>query len=527
MLLVFSAHPTMVKGQENNEKGKVILIPLDDRPVCLQLPTRMGDIGDLDIITPPIEMLGRYTTPGDTHKLSQWLLSQELEEIQAVIISLDMLVYGGLVASRVHNVAIEQALENIQALERLKERRPDMPLYVNSVIMRLAPTVDENNEDFREPLAAWAEVSVMATEEARAKTKKLEEIIPLQVLADYKRARRRNLQINMKSLELVGEGIIDYLIISQDDAKPEGVHVVERNALIAKVKKENLGEQVAVQPGADEISMLLLARLLYDKKEQKPGIKVIYSSNEMSETAMPFEDRPLKETVNAYIEASGSKQVEKSDHADLFFYIYTSREEENTGTRFAKKIRKALDKGQRVIVADVDPVGNIQGGDVAFTKALERENILPRLYGYASWNTAGNTLGTALPQGLIYHYSIAGLEGNEPKKRRVLSAQSWFTFHRVLNDFYYNNIVRNILLKKDEDKYWSSVLSETQSREMEIIGASLMQDKLDHLYHNFTKGSKNNSAMIYDCRKPTNLEFLLPWNRLFEAHVDFKMHCNH
>ena len=81
---------------------RIALVPLDDRPVCLQYPTMMAPLAHAEVVAPPIELLGRFTTPGDTDAIARWLRAQDWRAFDALIVSTDMLAYGGLVASRVH-----------------------------------------------------------------------------------------------------------------------------------------------------------------------------------------------------------------------------------------------------------------------------------------------------------------------------------------------------------------------------------------------------------------------------------------
>ncbi len=98
-----------------------------------------------------------------------------------------------------------------------------------------------------------------------------------------------------------------------------------------------------------------------------------------------------------------------------------------------------------MIIADIDPVGDVQGGDSAFTTELENRRLLPELNGYASWNTAANTIGTTLPQGTIFYMSEIKLLNNKLLSERVLTAQHWFTFHRVMDDYYFHGSVPMVL----------------------------------------------------------------------------------
>ena len=138
---------------------RIALVPLDDRPVCLQYPTMMAPLAHAEVVAPPVEMLGRFTTTADTDAIARWLRAQDWRTFDALIVSTDMLVYGGLVASRVHAVDVDTALRRLDVIDEVRKAHATLPIYGFSVIMRLAPTADGVNEAWRETLARWAEIS--------------------------------------------------------------------------------------------------------------------------------------------------------------------------------------------------------------------------------------------------------------------------------------------------------------------------------------------------------------------------------
>src|SRR5690606_23713130 len=111
--------------------------------------------------------------------------------------------------------------------------------------------------------------------------------------------------------------------------------------------------------------------------------------------------------------STGSQEVENEAEADLLFYVFPSRHEAGVAETFAGEIEQKIRAGKRVIVADIDPVGDVQGGDTKFTEALEKRYLFSELSGYASWNTAGNTIGTALPHGVIFSLAESKLLQNQ------------------------------------------------------------------------------------------------------------------
>lgn len=510
--------------QNTNSETKILLIPLDDRPACLQFTQRMGKIGNAQVIAPPKEMLGSFTSPGKPDEIRKWVDTLDLKSFDAAIVSIDMLCYGGLVASRAYEIDTTKAIARLKFIKELKKQAPDMRVLAQNVIMRIAPTGDGKNDAYRAQLAEWGVVSVGTDKASKEKTKKLEQKIPPEVLADYKKARNRDLIINLKSIDLLKEGVVDYLLLSQDDARPQGVHVADRKKIEAKIKESGLAEKVSAQAGADEVSMLLLARLLNKKFHYSPGIKVIFSSEKMSHEVMPYEDQPLRRTVSQQIESIGAHEVDDTAHADIFFFVYTSRFEKGTAHDFVNEINKKINERSEVMVADIDPGGNVQGGDSAFAMALENKNLLPQLNSYASWNTAGNTIGTSLTQGIIFSLAQAKLMKTPHVSDKILTAQHWFTFHRMLDDFYYHNLVR---------RHIKSLLNQGKSanREetMEKITAwsrELMKQHFDELKNNYFGKKDIGFLKGISCRGPENLYFYFPWNRIFEAAITFDLQCH-
>lgn len=525
--------------------SKVLLIPLDDRPPCLQMPVKMGLIGDVEVVTPPRNLLGRFTEFGKSDEIINWIKTQNLKSFDAAIISLDMLAYGGLVAMREYETDTATAIKRADFIRQIRKLAPKMPIYGSSVIMRLAPTGNVVNESYRANLAKWAEISV--DESKKAETAELEKKIPAEALEKYKRARQRDLKLNLYAVELVRDKVIDYLILSQDDAKPNGVHIADREKLIEYVKSNNLGEKVAIQPGADEVSMLLLARTMTDKYKYRPKIKAIYSDEKIADQFMPYEDRPLRKTVSFHIKAVGATEVSDEKQADILFYVFVSRFESGKAEIFAREIQSNFadlsdeigiqkKSEKHLIVADVDTKGEIQGADIKFTENLKRNRTFSEVSGYASWNTAGNTIGTALPHGLLYslmdtkfgipkgNWKMNQTEFNRREKimLRVQYAQTWFLLNRLLDDYIYHSVVRPKAIKFAQGKGWNVFRFDAeQTKSVEDFSSPLIKNQV----WNYLNGVTRISFSSPICENVETFNFTLPWGRTFEAEIDFKLKC--
>lgn len=532
------------QAQSVKYSSRVLLIPLDDRPPCLQFPVKMGLVSDVEVVTPPRELLGRFTDAGRSDEIVQWIRKQNLNSFDAAIISVDMLAYGGLVASRVPETPLTSALRRMQVIAEMRRKAPRLKIYGSSVIMRLAPTADGRNEAYREKLAKWAEISADANE--KSETARLENEIPKDALENYKVARNRDLELNRYAINLTKNRVFDYLILSQDDAKPRGVHVADRESLIKLIAADKLGDRVAVQPGADEVSMLLLSRSITDKYNYHPKIKAIYSSEKLADQVMPFEDRLLRKTVSFHIKAAGGVEVFDERQAEVLFFVYASRFEPGVAKSFVEKVLSGqqsvrndvavrLRTAKPFIIADIDPKGDVQGADPVFTEELHRWLVFSKAAGYASWNTAGNTIGTALPHGILFlaidnkfgipltNWKMTAAEFNRRKliQARVGTAQSWFMLNRLLDDYVYHSVVRPDAIKFSRAKGWNTRYDEAQVKAVEEYAKPKVFQRANELLNNFAVARFGFSS----CTGVENKSFELPWGRTFEAEIDFTLAC--
>ncbi|MER3466556.1 MAG: hypothetical protein C4340_05410, partial [Armatimonadota bacterium] len=104
--------------------SRLAVVPLDSRPPTAQMPVLLADIVGAEVVVPPLELLGKFTTPGSVDKVSAWLLDQCDDGVDAAIVSADMLAYGGLIASREPTVIAEQALRRLETLRALRKKHP-------------------------------------------------------------------------------------------------------------------------------------------------------------------------------------------------------------------------------------------------------------------------------------------------------------------------------------------------------------------------------------------------------------------
>ncbi|HBM81050.1 MAG TPA: hypothetical protein DD426_09480, partial [Clostridiaceae bacterium] len=75
---------------------KILYLPLDERPCNYNFPQILASATEYEMIEPPRDILGNKKLPADTAKIRKWLL-ESVRDVSGAIISVDMLVYGGIV----------------------------------------------------------------------------------------------------------------------------------------------------------------------------------------------------------------------------------------------------------------------------------------------------------------------------------------------------------------------------------------------------------------------------------------------
>jgi hypothetical protein len=485
---------------------------------------------DAEVVTPPRGVLGRFLKTGDGDAVARWLDALELSEVDAVVVSADMLAYGGLVGSRVARVFEADARRRIDAIAGLKQRRPALPVFVFSTIMRLAPTADGGNQAWREAVARWAEIAPQAASDPSraAEASRLEAALPSGMLDRYRAARARNLAINLRLVELAAQGAVDLLVFGQDDAGPAGVHVSDRQAIAGAIGAAGVDARAVVQPGADELASLLVARALLARAGQRPAVHVTYSSEAHRRAVMPFEDRPVDQTVSTQVATAGAVAADTPRPGAVRLFVYASRHDTPAAAdAFAALVSKAASGGGHVAVADIDTRGDVQGSSLPFVEALRAHKALPRLSGYASWNTAGNTVGLALAHGLAA--ALAGdTIGDPDAARRASAAHLHALVLRLTNDFLYQGVVRAQAIEDVvrprgldplllDDKGRARVESHIQ-QELRPLAESLLADFASQAWRlPGTDGRRAFTGLVVGDLE--RFDVTLPWSRMFEADI--------
>ena len=115
----------------------VLFLPLDERFATRGLTLNLGHIAPAyDILTPPEELISFRKIPADPRQLQEWVEGR-VGSAHALLASVEMLVYGGLIASRCCNDSSALISERVHWLGGLAARFPRLRLYLSSVVVRV------------------------------------------------------------------------------------------------------------------------------------------------------------------------------------------------------------------------------------------------------------------------------------------------------------------------------------------------------------------------------------------------------
>ena len=228
----------------------IAFIPIDNRPVCYTLPEQICAIDEnIKLFMPERKFLGSLTKYADVNEIFSWL--ENLPELDAIVMCLDTVAYGGLISSRRCSDSFEQIKSRVEKLKSILEKK-NAKIYAFSSIMRISN--NNVNEEEKEYWNKWGkkifdysyQTHKLGTESC------ITNIIPSEILDDYLATRKRNFEINKLYLEYQKQGLFDTLVFSKDDCAEYGFNVQEAQIL------EKLGG--FVKTGADEIPLTLLAK---------------------------------------------------------------------------------------------------------------------------------------------------------------------------------------------------------------------------------------------------------------------------
>ncbi|MFA7436223.1 MAG: DUF4127 family protein [Bacilli bacterium] len=497
---------------------KILYLPLDERPCNWTFPREVFNNGNISIIPLPDELKGYKKNGTDVNKVLEFV-RENSNNVDGLVISLDMLIYGGLIPSRLHYKKTEELIKVLSVLKEVKDKNPRLIIFGFSTIMR-APSYSSSDEE-HDYYATYGrniyDYGCLSHKKdlgiiSETESKLLNSLnIPKTYLDDFVDRRKINLEVNLEIINYVQKGVIDFLVIPQDDSGEYGFTALDQEEIRKKLLGKNLSNKVYLYPGADEVGSILLARMINKLNNLRPKIYIKYPGPTCKFITPLIEDRFLDVTVRYQILAANGLVVTSLTEADAVLYVHAAADKPLTSlvptppTRgvsvllntveafeFLEYVNKFLKKP--IIIADVtyDNGSNIE----CFTK-LSLKDMVFDLAAYAGWNTSSNTIGSAVAMGMGY------LNFGKTDKHLDLLVT------RYLEDIAFGGYVRQIIWYEKLPNLHEYSYYDTK----EQVGfiSNLVKEEIDKFVREFMP------KLLGHYR----IEYLgLPWMRLYE--VDLK-----
>jgi len=496
-----------------------VVVPLDDRPVTAQLPRLLGAIAGVRVVEPPRPLLGAYLTPGDPPAILRWLRDDAPRDARAYVVSQDMAVYGGLIASRVPGVTRADAYTRLTDLAAIRAMRPNAAFSLFGTVMRLAPTgVPREGAAATFPFAGgdvWGAIQQYAnlpdppqTDAQRAFAATLRAGLGT-ALDAYLATRARDRDVDLFALRLEAEGAFDRLVLGQDDAGPVGLHVRDLTALRRFARTWVPAQRASIEPGADELAMVLVAAALAREAHVVPRVRVVYSRAGAAQLNDPIEFAPVATTIADIVRSCGGVEADDDGTVDVELFVRVPATGDADEAAFAARIARDARAGTPLAaVADLSFLD--ANDDVAqrrLTEDLIGLGVAGRLAAFASWNTTANTVGTALPEAIAV---LAGARLGTYDAR----AHATFTLMRYVDDVAFHADVRPALnadLTADGITDHTLLAPDVARRTASQNRALLWPEGLDLL------------ARIEPQFRDAGFTITLPWDRTFETELDVRL----
>jgi hypothetical protein len=505
---------------------RILLIPLDSRPATGQFAQMVGKMAGVSVVMPPYGYLGRFTDPGRSDAILSWLEQQDLSNVSAVVCSADMVAYGGLIASRTGAVSARKAIQRMQRLADAVRREPHVRLYVFSATMRLLPTLTRKTLPFAAMLGKYEEAKAKFLMSGDPATEsylhKLGPAVPHAAIEAYEAARRRDHAVQVQLLQMQAAGRFDYLIIGQDDARPYGPHVPETIQLKRISASLNESDQVFFCEGVDQHACVLVSRALLDEAQWKPRVRIVYSDADGQNLYASFESKPIKDSLQDQLLASGARVAGDTDEYDYSLYLNTPQRRRDRFKQFVQDMAEDIDQGFPTAVADIDLNKNGTADPELFNSLWQNRRMM-KLISYAGWNTAGNTMGTAIPAANIYLLARRS-RTVDPLTREI--AQREFLLHRLVNDYAYHMFTRPKAYQMIRDDRVGSP-EEIYGKEFDRVNGFVQHDLGSRLNKYFTDQFLGRrffaGTQQYQFSEINNPRIWLPWPRPYEVRLEFHL----
>ena len=420
---------------------RVLLVPLDSRPPCGRFVQDAARIAGVEVVLPPAELLDEYFRPGDTAALQKWT-AEQLPGCDAAILSLDQHLHGGHLASRQMKKTPDDEKALLLFLRNLHAAHPDVPLYAFSILPRMTPPDGLCDWEEQKRLMKYSRLAgriarqTRPSSEDRAALEALRASIAPDVLARYEALFANYADFSRRLIGLAEDGTLRRLVIGQDDSEPYSIPNLVLQRLSETLAQKNIDEsRVFLAQGADELALSVLAADEAAREGFAPRVAVRYNDGSTPGRVLPYMGATLRETALEKIRFAGGVFVPSDREADVVLYVSahdkTMQAQRKTA---ALGLGALLESGRRVALADLSE--HLDADETLLPLLLENKAPIHALCAYAGWNTASNSIGTAVAHAVLLQIAERRAKSEEDVLRLAVAHLS-FLDGRFLEDNYY------------------------------------------------------------------------------------------
>ena len=559
----------------------VAYVPLDDRPDNVErvvyLAESVGyalEMPDADLYRTRLDgqpLNGNGTQFGDPYALYEWVLEQEAAGCDRYILSLDQMLYGGLVNSRetAVNVAVHPDIGTILLSDLLEDLMtalsadPNNTVWLLDSVMRLAPTRGYNGGtlDNYNLIRAFGSAPRQVLEGSELTLENIfqgygrapngestiyDDIHRENDVADNYDAVLRSMEARERKLRLSDEvqhilaqpGYEHFrLLIGIDDSSLENCIQTNEIAYLRRGLRTDAEGKLFdwLLSGVDDLAFKAVARMYLDEVNGfwNNTAAVRYFGGSENAPACDYDFQPLTEIVEEHFSFFGLEAADP-EHAALQVLILTQPQDESAKQTYCKALVNALQECRKnhrpTVVIDA---GNGRYGTM-FHELLTKEAELGWLVSYAGFLDMAIVTGTALSHGAVRLAVLERGGGDEAMERAFAKTLA----DSVIKDFCYKNIVREDLLayirnelSGDPNNFWVPEIDRTDlvkrlEAGMEAATADVVRNfERSNLLVSLAATAQSAQAP-YEERGWGGVElggYRFPWDRAFEIGMDIRL----
>lgn len=406
---------------------KIVLIPLDSRPVNTEYITMLGEISGTSVVYPK-EGMDEYRRSADYPKIKAFLM-RELPKADAVFICVPQWLNGSLIEGR-HTMSYILNGHRLDDLKSILSAYKDKKVYLIGLIPREKPSYAGAAFSYATELTQYgrkyAQYMLSKTEVSRNYMlyflRKLESSIPSMYVKDYLRLFNENARVLYILSDWAKAGLVDEVVIGTDDTSDIGLPKLNEWRIRQYCREQGI-RNVHIMTGADDITALLLARYKNEVTGSASRYDITFSHEGLKSKIKAYDGQPLNEVIRDKIAFVQPEEPVNSVPASLSLYIHSHEES-------IEKLKRWIHENPGRVrgVADVSYAGFL---DTVWMENYLRQQLSREIDSFAAWNTSGNTLGLL----------VAHMEMIRDQPTWNTAHEKWLTL-RYAEDYYYNVIKR-------------------------------------------------------------------------------------